>query len=51
MNVGNFKSNNLDFLPPKPKLSVPYLKQGIQEFHRQYVLTPADKAANNGVVV
>ena len=27
------------------------LKQGIQEFHRKYVLGPADKAANNGVVV
>ena len=28
-----------------------YLKQGIQEFHRKYVLAPADKAANNVVVV
>ena len=27
------------------------LKQGIQEFHRKYVLVPADKAANNVVVV
>ena len=27
-----------------------YLKQGIQEFHRKYVLAPADKAANNVVV-
>ena len=24
-----------------------YLKLGIQEFHRQYVLVPVDKAANN----
>ena len=46
-----FYSNNLDLLPPKPKLSFRYLKQGIQEFHRKYVLVPADKAANNGVVV
>ena len=46
-----FYSNNLDFLPPKPKLSFRYLKQGIQEFHRKYVLAPADKAANNVVVV
>ena len=38
-------------LPPKPKLSFRYLKHGIQEFHRKYVLTPADKAANNVVVV
>ena len=29
-----FYSNNLDLLPPKPKLSFRYLKQGIQEFHR-----------------
>ena len=27
------------------------LKQGIQEFHRKYVLVPADKAANNVFVV
>ena len=40
-----FYSNNLDLLPPKPKLSFRYLKQGIQEFHRKYVLAPADKAA------
>ena len=46
-----FYSNNLDLLPPKPKLSFRYLKQGIQEFHRKYVLAPADKAANNVVVV
>ena len=26
------------------------MKQGIQEFHRKYVLVPADKAANNIVV-
>ena len=36
---------------PKPKSSLRYLKQGIQEFHRKYVLVPADKAANNVVVV
>ena len=27
------------------------MKQGIQEFNRKYVLVPADKAANNVVVV
>ena len=26
------------------------MKQGIKEFHRKYVLVPADKAANNVVV-
>ena len=46
-----FYSNNLDLLPPKPKLSFRYLKQGIQEFHRKYFLAPAYKAANNVVVV
>ena len=46
-----FYSNNLDLLPPKLKLSFRYLKQGILEFHRKYVLAPADKAANNVVVV
>ena len=46
-----FYSNKLDLLPPKPKLSFRYLKPGIQEFHRKYVLAPADKAANNVVVV
>ena len=29
------------------KSSFRHLKQGIQEFHRKYVLVPADKAANN----
>ena len=37
-----FYSQNTNLLPPK---------QGIQEFHRKYVLVPADKAANNVVVV
>ena len=46
-----FYSNNLDILPPKPKLYFRYLKQDIQEFHRKYVLAPADKAANNVVDV
>ena len=46
-----FYYNNLDVLPPKPKLCFRYLKQGIQEFHRKYVLAPAYKAANNVVVV
>ena len=38
-------------LPPKPKSPFRHLKQGIQEFHKKYVLVPADKAANNVVVV
>ena len=46
-----FYSQNINLLPRKPKSSFRHLKQGIQEFHRKYVLVPADKAANNVVVV
>ena len=46
-----FYSQNTNLLPPKPKSSLRHLKQGIQEFHRKYVLVPAHKAANNVVVV
>ena len=46
-----FYSHNTNLLPPKPKSSFRHLKQGIREFHRKYVLIPADKAANNIVVV
>ena len=46
-----FYSQNTNLLPPKPKSSFRHLKQGIQEFHRKYVLVPADKAANSVVVV
>ena len=35
----------------KPKSTFRHLKQGIQDFHRKYVLVPADKAANNVVFV
>ena len=47
----SFYSQNTNMLPHKPNISYRYLKLGIQEFHRQYVLVPADKAANDGVVV
>ena len=46
-----FYSRNTILLPHKPKSSFRHLKQGIQEFHRMYVLVPADKAANNVIVV
>ena len=45
-----FYSRNMNMLPRKPKISYRYLKLGIQEFHRKYVLVPADKAANNVAV-
>ena len=38
-----FHSHNSNLLPPKHKSSFRLLKQGIQEFHRKYVLVPADK--------
>ena len=47
----SFCCYNLDLLPPKPKFTFRHLKKGIQEFHRKFVLAPADKAANNVVVV
>ena len=47
----SFYSRNTHLLPPKPKSSFSHLKRGIQNFHRNYVLVPADKPANNVVVV
>ena len=47
----SFYSQNTNLLPPKPKTSLRHLKLGIQELHKKYVLAPADKAANNVVVV
>ena len=46
-----FYSHNTNLQPPKPKSSFRHMKQGIQEFHRKYVLVPADKATKNIVVV
>ena len=47
----HFIATNLDVLTPKSKFNFRHLKKGIQEFHRKFVLAPADKAANNVVVV
>ena len=47
----SFYSRNTHLLPPKPKSSVRHLKRGIRDFHMNYALVPADKAANNAVVV
>ena len=47
----SFNCNNLDLLPSKPKFAIRHVKKGIQEFHRRFVLAPADMAANNVVVV
>ena len=40
----------IHIFPPKPKSSFRHLKRGIQDFHINYVLVPADEAANNVVV-
>ena len=39
----SFYSQNTNMLPRKPKISYRYLKSGIEEFHRKYVLVPANK--------
>ena len=44
----SFHSQNTNMLPRKPKISYRYLTLDIQEFHGNYVLVPAIKAANNG---
>ena len=51
INVFRFIPITLIFSAPKPKFSFRHLKQGIQEFRRKFVLAPADKAANNVVIV
>ena len=43
-----FYSQNTNLFPPKPKSSFRHLKQGIQEFHRKYVLVPEDKKVQVG---
>ena len=43
----SFYSRITHILPPKPKSSFRHLKRGIQDFHINCVLVPADKAANN----
>ena len=47
----SFYCNDLEILPPKPNFTFRHLKKGIQEFHRRFVLAPADKAANNVVAI
>ena len=47
----SFCSRNTHLLPPGPGSSFRRLGRGIQDFHVNYVLVPADKAANNVVVV
>ena len=48
---GRILLQQFNLLPLKPKFTFRHLKKGVQEFHRRFVLAPADKAANNIVVV
>ena len=47
----SFYCNKLDLQPPKLKFTFRHLKIGIQEFHLRFVVSPADKAANNAVAI
>ena len=46
-----FYDANPSLLPPRPKLSINFLRKGIKSFHDKFVLVPADKAANNIIIV
>ena len=50
INVSIFILKTLTF-SPEPKSTFRHLKLSIQKFHRKYIWVPADKAANNVVVV
>ena len=43
----SFYSRNTHLLPPNHKSSLRHLKRGIPDFHMNYALVPADKAAKN----
>ena len=47
----SFYPRNFHRLPPKHKSSFRHLKRGIHDFHMNYVLVPAEKAAYNVVDV
>ena len=46
-----FYQQNTHLLPPKPRFTIRNLKAVISNFHSKFVLVPADKAANNIVIV
>ena len=43
----SFQGNNLDHVPPIPKLNVSDLKKWLQELLKKSVVGPADKGTNN----
>ena len=46
-----FYSQNTNLLPPKPKSTFRHLKQGMQDFHRKYVLVPARLLLFDGYII
>ena len=46
-----FYQSNPNLLPPKFRYSLNKLKRDIKDVHNKFVLVPADKAANNVVVI
>ena len=47
----SFYSRNTHLVPPKPKCSFRHLNEVYRIFYMNFVLVPANKAANNVVVV
>ena len=43
----DFYSNNPEHLPRRPVMTANKVKHIIKKFHSQFLLVPADKAANN----
>ena len=46
-----FYSSNTHLLPPKPRFTLRHLKKDVSAFHSKFVLVPADKAANNIIII
>ena len=46
-----FYQHNETLLPPKPRFSTRNLRAVLKDFHTKFVLVPADKAANNIIIV
>ena len=46
-----FYRNNPSLLPRKPRYSFANLKEDLKGIHKRFVLTPADKASNNVIVI
>ena len=47
----DFYKHNPSLLPPKPRFSIQYLRKELKNFHSKFVLVPADKAANNVIII